>query len=112
MQATSSAEDEIDRWIGSSLRRMPQLQSPACVDRFLLRLGFRTPSSALFCKIGEAHTEGIHRWAKANAITIHNFKKGENNYGMGRRLRGRGRGGRGHRWPVAYSTTVNIRGES
>ncbi|ORB83740.1 hypothetical protein B1987_07900 [Mycobacterium kansasii] len=44
----------------------------------VLQKGFGIPSSAAFGKIGDAYVAEVHWWAKANAIPVHRFAKGEN----------------------------------
>jgi hypothetical protein len=56
---------------------VPNLQSPGLVARFLLRRGFRYPSSAALGKIGDAYVRVIHRFAEANDIPVVHFNKGE-----------------------------------
>jgi hypothetical protein len=56
---------------------VPQLQTPGWVARFLLRRGFRIPSSAVLGKIGEGYAAEVQGWAKDQGIPVHRFEKGE-----------------------------------
>src|SRR5215471_21372170 len=56
---------------------VPGLQSPGQVARFLLQRGFPFPSSAALGLIGDRYVDDIKRWAKAEGVPIHYFKKGE-----------------------------------
>ena len=58
---------------------VPKLQSVGGVCQFLYwQKGFGIPSSAAFGKIGDAYVAEVYRWAKANAIPVRRFAKGEN----------------------------------
>src|SRR6266436_5007057 len=54
-----------------------KLQSAGQVCGFLNRRGFPIPSSAAFGKIGDRFVREIHRWAEAEGVPVHYFKKGE-----------------------------------
>lgn len=56
---------------------VPGLQTPGLVARFLLHRGFPLPSSAALGQIGDRYVEDIKRWAKAEGMPVHYFKKGE-----------------------------------
>src|SRR3954454_7979637 len=57
---------------------VPGLQSPGQVARFLLGRGYPFPSSAAFGEIGQKYVAEIRRWAHAEGVHVHYFKKGEN----------------------------------
>ena len=58
---------------------VPRLQSVGGVCLFLYwQKGFGSPSSAAFGKFGDAYVAQVYRWAKANAIPVRRFAKGEN----------------------------------
>jgi len=66
---------------------VPKLQSVGGVCQFLYwQKGFGIPSSAAFGKIGDAYVAEVHRWAKANAIPVRRFVKGENKEEIARPL--------------------------
>jgi hypothetical protein len=65
---------------------VPQLQSVGLVCRFLLRRGFKIPSSAAFGKVGDAFVRQVHRWADANNVPVVHFGKGENKEAIARPL--------------------------
>ena len=66
---------------------VPKLQSVGGVCQFLYwQKGFAIPSSAAFGKIGDAYVAEVHRWAKANAIPVRRFAKGENKEQIARPL--------------------------
>ena len=66
---------------------VPKLQSVGGVCQFLYwQKGFSIPSSAAFGKIGDAYVAEVYRWAKANAIPVRRFAKGENKEQIARPL--------------------------
>src|SRR5262249_944001 len=57
---------------------VPKLQSVGQVCIFLNRQrGFEIPSSAAFGQIGRKYVDELHRWAKAEAVPVHHFERGE-----------------------------------
>ena len=66
---------------------VPKLQSVGGVCQFLYwQKGFSIPSSAAFGKFGDAYVAEVYRWAKANAIPVRRFAKGENKEQIARPL--------------------------
>lgn len=66
---------------------VPKLQCVGGVCQFLYwQKGFGIPSSAAFGKIGDAYVAEVYRWAKANAIPVRRFVKGENKEEIARPL--------------------------
>ena len=68
------------RWVGRIFLQayVPRLQSTGMVCQFLRwQRGYPVPSSAAFGKIGEAFAAEVHKFAKANGISVRHFAKGE-----------------------------------
>ena len=66
---------------------IPKLQCVGGVCQFLYwQKGFSIPSSAAFGKIGDGYVAEVYRWAKANAIPVRRFAKGENKEQIARPL--------------------------
>lgn len=66
---------------------VPKLQCVGGVCQFLyLQRGFSIPSSAAFGKIGDAYVAEVYRWAKAHAVPVRRFAKGEDKEEIARPL--------------------------
>ena len=66
---------------------VPKLQSVGGVCQFLYwQKGFGIPSSAAFGKVGDAYVAEVYRWAKANAVPVRRFARGENKEEIARPL--------------------------
>lgn len=59
---------------------VPKLQTVGWVRQYRRwQRGFTIPSSAAFGKIGAAHVDQVHRWAKQIGVPVVHFAKGDNN---------------------------------